>query len=222
MTPHITPPCRFFLKGRFVLRILCVVAALLLTAPTAHADGPLSALTTAQKGVDSCNSTLFTQAVDVTSVINTVADSLLQMLRTQTADGSITHSGLAMAVTMLDAADSSGQRALIMPLLHSEVKSLLATGINGGYFAGEPNGSVAPSPVSLASVLNSMPKGRRSIEPGKVLSEKDGKARVSATYVDPGAGRLPLVLDLERQGETWRVTGIANAPDLFKSSLRGK
>lgn len=182
----------------------------------------MSALRTAQKAVDTRDSSLFTQAVDIDSVLNKGADALITFVSQAAAEGTITSPALSMAAMLLNSGADSAQRALVVSLLGSEVRSFLATGINGGYFAGDPDPNVKPSSASLASALEKMPKGRRVLEPGKVLSEDNGKARVSATFVDPGAGRVPLVLVLERKEGNWKVTEIANASDVFKKSIHGK
>lgn len=184
---------------------------LLAVYPVQAKTGPLSALVVAQQGIDQSDSTLFQQAVDLDSVLNKSAPPLLQALKEQAAAGKIPHSGFAMALNLASSMDSAGQAALLIPLLGSEVKSFVAAGINGGYFAGKPNGTVKASPGSLASTLGKMPEGRREIVPGKVLSQDGGKASVSGTFVDPGAGRIPLVLTVEEKNGLWRITEIANS-----------
>lgn len=202
------------------LFLLCGNANL---AECAEATGPLHSLTVAQQGVDACDSDIFNRAVDVNSVVSNASTALLAALRKQAADGTLPDSNFSMALTLAGAAESSGQMELLKQFLISEVKGFLATGINDGYFAGKPQGKLSASRGSLASTLEKMPKGRRELIPGKVISNEDGKAVISATFVDPGAGRIPLKLGVEKQNAQWRVVEIVNAKEVFdKAASRAR
>jgi len=204
----------------------CVVQALLFLfsltlfmgaateAPQA-AGSPQAALIQAQRGIDEADSDLFNAVVDVFSVVNKASDDLIVALKEQAVKGELGDGNIAVLLTLAASAGESGQTALLRPLLITEVKNFVATGINGGYFAGKPNTSVAPSRNSLASVLKKMPQGRREIVPGRLLSQQGGKARMSATFTDPAAGGFPLELIVEQQQDGWRVVEIANAKELF-------
>lgn len=209
---------------RMALRAIVLAAAFVAIAASgnARAAGPLDALRTAQQGIDQSDSDAFSRAVDITSVTDGASDALLAALRKQMNEGTLGDSNMGMALMLADMAESSGQAGMIKQLLISEVRGFVTSGINGGYFAGKPNGTVKPSRGSLASTLTKMPEGRRELIPGKILSEKDGKAVVSATFVDPKAGRFPLELGLTRQDGQWRVTEIVNAQALFEQAARGK
>lgn len=189
-------------------------------SPHAWASEPLSALVTAQKGVDACDSDLFNQAVDVPSVVNKASDSLIKALRTLSAEGTLGDSNIALALALAGMAEQAGQADIIRQLLVSEVRGFVAAGINGGYFAGRPNNTVQPPRGSLASTLDKLPPGRREIVPGRVLSDKEGKAVVSGVFVDPQAGRLPLELALELRNGQWRIVEITNAQSLFEEAAR--
>jgi hypothetical protein len=67
-----------------------------------------------------------------------------------------------------------------------------------------------------------MPKGRREIIPGKLLSQQGKKARMSAAFHDPAAGVLPLELVIEQQGGGWRVVEIVNAKELLHEATKRK
>jgi ABC-type transporter MlaC component len=199
-----------------VLLAALLVAAVGLPRPLLAASGPLGALTTIQQAVDSADSDLFEQAADLNSLLQTSADALMQSLKHQADQGALGNSQIAMALALSSAmGGDAAQASFLRQLLLSEVRGFVISGINGGYFAGQPNGSIKPSRVSLASLLEKMPKGRREIVPGKVLSHKDGQATVSATFVDPGAGSLPLELALQEENGRWRVTQVLNAAELF-------
>lgn len=194
--------------------LLCL-AAVFFVEPAHGADSPRAALVQAQRSIDEADSDRFNEVVDVSAVINAASDSLIAALRERAVRGELGDGNVAMLLALAASAEDAGQMALLKPLLITEVKNFVATGINGGYFAGKPNGSVSPSRASLASTLQKMPKGRREIIPGNMLSQEGGTARMSAAFLDPGAGAFPLTLVFERQGDTWRVVEIANAKELF-------
>lgn len=206
--------------SRLLLAPLLALAFLLGAALPCAASGPLDALVKAQQGIDQSDSDLFNQCVDVPAVVGKAADSLLAAMREQVASGNLEAGNLGILLAFAGAAEDAGQSALLKQLLVSEVKSFVATGINGGYFAGTPNESVRASRGSLASALAKMPQGRREIRPGRILSEADGQATVSATFVDPEAGRLPLELGMERKDGQWRVVEIRNAQSLFNQAVK--
>ena len=194
---------------------------LLLALPgQALCAGPLDALTKMQRGVDTCDSDLFNQAIAIDSVVNEASDSLLAALREQSAAGNLGDSNINMILGVAAMAENSGQGAFVKQLLISEVKSFLVSGVNGGYFAGKPNGRVNTSGMSLASTLAKMPEGRREIIPGKIISNEQNKAEVTATFVDPEAGRFPLRLSLEKTGSQWKVVEILNASEVFSQASK--
>ncbi len=200
--------------------LLFLCTAFFCAAPAAaKEDGPLAALVKAQRGIDEADSSLVDEAMDVNAVLNKASSVLIAHLRQQAAAGALGEGNMAITMALTAMGDeNSPQAAFFKQMLISEVKGFMVSGINGGYFAGKPNGRITPPQMSLASTLTKMPEGRREIVPGKILSNKDGKASVSATFVDPGAGRLPLILALERQGENWRVVEITNAASLFATA----
>jgi ABC-type transporter MlaC component len=207
-----------------VLLVALLVAAIGLPRPLFAAGGPLDALSTIQQAVDKADSDLFAQAADLDSLLQTSSDALMQSLKQQADQGALGSSQIAVVLALSSAmGGDSAQASFIRQLLLSEVRGFVISGINGGYFAGQPNGSIKPSRASLASLLEKMPEGRREIVPGKVLSRKDGKATVSATFVDPGAGSLPLELALQEENGHWRVKQVLNAAALFElAARRGK
>ena len=216
-----------FSSTLFAATLLC--SSFLLFAPgmcaeaSAAASGPLAALATAQKGIDEANSDLFTQAVDIDSVLNKATGTLTAAVQKQVAEGKMGGSNAMLALSLAGAGDpNSPQGAMIKQMLLSEVKSFVAAGINGGYFAGEPNGKVTSSSGSFGSLIDikKMSKGRKEIVPGKVISQKGEAATVSATLVDHGTGRFPLMLGMEQQNGRWRVTEVTNAADLLERATQ--
>lgn len=195
-----------------LLFVFCIAASV----PSGAAAGPLESLAGVQRGIDECDSDSVTRTVDIPSVVGKASDSLVEVLQQQSAEGTLGDSNLAMVLALAGVAQESGQAAMIRQLLISEVRGFVVSGVNGGYFAGKPNGSVKPSRTSLAGSLEKMPQGRRQVIPGRILSQQDGAARVSATFVDPKAGRLPLELAMEEREGVWRVVEIVNARALFQ------
>ena len=211
-----------------VSRILSPAGVILLLLstclfPSFGAAGPLAAIEIAQRGIDESDSDLFNQAVDVDSVLHKASGALNVALREQLAAGKVA-GGAGVMMLMLPLAEEDPEQAgLLKQLLIAEVKDFLAAGINGGYFAGKPNGSITPERGYLTGSLRKMPKGRRVLSPGEILSQQEGKATVSATFTDPKAGSFPLTLIVEQSGGNWRVTEIVNAMDLLEgTSGRGR
>lgn len=202
------------------LIVLCMVFGFAFPQPVLADSDPLSAITLAQQGIEQSDSDLFNRAVDVDSVLNKASDTLNTALREQFAAGKLSGGAGAMILLLSTSEEDSAKAGLVKQLMVSEVKDFLAAGINGGYFAGKPNGTIKPSRGTLASTLPKMSKGRKELIPGKVLSQKDGKAMVSATFADAKAGRFPLTLALERQNGNWRVTEIANAAELLEEATK--
>ncbi|MDR0339122.1 MAG: hypothetical protein LBH65_02465 [Desulfovibrio sp.] len=196
--------------------IFCFVLSL---TPNAAKANPLEALERAQRGIDECNSDIFNGAVDMPAVIDKASEALMAGLRKQADEGKLGDSNIAIALMLLGAVEDSSQTGLVKQLMLSEVKGFIATGINGGYFAGKPDPAIKPSRGSLASTLTKMPKGRREILPGEVLSHKDNVASVSGTFVDPKAGRFPLVLTVEKENGIWRIKEISNAQALVEEAV---
>ncbi|MDR2800198.1 MAG: hypothetical protein LBB52_02900 [Desulfovibrio sp.] len=194
----------------FILLGLCV-------SGVARAADPLSALARAQQGIDTCDSGLFNSAVDLGAVTDKAATALLKALRKASSEGRL-EGPAALIVSLAGTVSDGGQDKLIRQLLHSEIKSFLAAGINSGWFAGQEN--PAPGGGGFASYLKNIPRGRREIVPGKIVSEARDKAVVTGRFIDPQAGALPLLLELERKDGVWRVVEIKNATELF--TLAGK
>jgi hypothetical protein len=210
--------------ARLLLPLLC--AALLLTEAArpdfaeAASATPLDALVNAQKGIDRKDSDLFNQSVDVATVVDRASDELLAVMRDQAAADRVDAGNIGMILALTAVAEDAGQTPLIKQLLVSEVKTFIAAGINQGYFAGTPDKAVKLPHGSLASALPKMPTGRREIRPGKILSESGDSATISAAFLDPAAGRLPLELAMERRQGHWRVVEILNARSLFDQAVK--
>lgn len=204
------------------LLFVFLCALLLSAAPQAFAAShpALGSLALVQQGIDERNSDLVTQTLDIGAVVDKASDALVAALRDQGAQGTLGDSNLALALSFAALAEDSGQTALLKPLLISEVKGFVAAGVNGGYFAGTPDPSIKRSKGSLAGALDKLSPGRRQVIPGKVLSETTDTAVVSATFVDPKAGRLPLELAMEQRDGRWRVVEILNAKTLFGEAAR--
>jgi len=210
-----------------IVFLLCLVSLRFLcwAADARAADSPRAALVQAQRGIDEANADLFNAVVDVASIVDRASEVVIAVFREQalrSGSGPGAPGGGAMAVLPMLAASaqSPGQISLLKQILGTEVRNFVVTGVNGGYFAGKPDPSVAPSRNSLAGALRKMPVGRREIVPGKLLSQQDTKARMSATLNDPAAGSLPLVLVLEQHKEGWRVMEIANVKELIHEATK--
>ncbi|MDR0828256.1 MAG: hypothetical protein LBN33_10385 [Desulfovibrio sp.] len=208
-------------KSKIFLFLFCCLFTSALPGPAAQAGGPLSALTLAQNGIDQCDSDLFNKAVDVGEVTDHAADALLAALLKASSEGRLDASA-GMVISLVKMAKDSGQDKFIKQLLLSEIKSFLASGINGGWFAGKADEKTQSPGSGFAAYLKKLPRGRRTILPGKVLSESGDQAEVSATFTDPQAGAFPLVLGLKRQDGVWRVMEIKNAMELFTQAATKK
>lgn len=217
-----------FSSGRRALLAALAASGLLVSltfCPLARAasSDPLSAIVKAQQGIDQSDIDIFNQAVDVDSVLNKASGSLNTALREQMAAGKLGGGAGAMVLLLSSAEGNPAQAGLLKQYMLSEVKSFVAAGVNGGYFAGKPNGRVKPESGTLAASLPRLSKARKELVPGKVMSQQGDKATVSATFVDAKAGRFPLALALERQNGNWRVTEVTNSAELLEEATnRGR
>ncbi|MDR1489375.1 MAG: hypothetical protein LBS65_02655 [Desulfovibrio sp.] len=198
----------------FLLLCLCISGA----TPASAAD-PLSALVRAQEGIDTCDSGLFNSAVDLGAITDKAATALLNALRKASSEGRL-EGPAVLIVSLAGTMSDGGQDKLIRQLLHSEIKSFLAAGINSGWFSGQEKHAPGGG-GGFASYLKKIPRGRREIIPGKIVSEAKDSAVVTARFLDPQAGALPLLLELERRNGVWRVVEIKNAAELFTLAGRG-
>ncbi len=191
-----------------------------MAAEAARAQAPLEALALAQRGIDQSEPDLFYQAVDVNSVLARGADAGIAAIKEQMAKGTLGELNpmLALAVAGMDTGDAAKTK-MLKQLLTSEVRTFVAAGIRGGYFAGKPNGKVDAG--SFSPLLDGLSKGRKEIVAGKVLSHKGDTAKVSATFIDHGAGTFPLELGLEQRNGQWQVVEISNAAALIQEAAKG-
>jgi hypothetical protein len=203
-------------KGKSWMRwpaILLLCAALFPVWPGQAAEGPLEALVLAQKGIDARDPDLFHQAVDLDAVLAHGLDEAIDALVGQARSGALDP---LLSMTVLSLTDGSPQnRELLTALLASEVRGFVNTGISKGVFAGSGEDKSGFSPLFKGISLD-----RKEILPGKILSRKDGRATVSATFRDRKAGSFPLRLALEETDSRWRVKKILNGPELIREALR--
>ncbi|MDR1945656.1 MAG: hypothetical protein LBQ51_00570 [Desulfovibrio sp.] len=190
-------------------KIFLVLLFFCLVRP-AGAAGPLSALTTAGKGIDACDSDLFGKGADLNRITRRAAEDILKRHARKGGDG---------ATAFLDAAAAAGagnpaQAALIAQLLASEMRSFAVSGINSCLFAGKEGARPVGAGGLFGPALDKMPPGRREIKAGRVLSQDKDYAEVTGIFSDPRAGDFPLVLALERQNGVWRIVEIKNVPEL--------
>ena len=182
---------------------------------TAFAD-PMDALSTAQKGIDQCDPELFRKAVDIDSVFNSGFDALISALRTEVEAGNIGGDNALLSMAVMGLSSGDGNTGMLKQLLNSEAKSFVASGISGGYFAGKPNGKGDSG--SFSSLLKDISKGRKQLSPGKVLTQKDGQATITASLIDGDAGKFPLKLRLEETSSGWQVKEVLNAQELLQEA----
>lgn len=216
-------PLRTFPAQLPATLLLCLFLGLagLAVPVSAAASGPLDSLRTAQQGIDQCDPDLFRQAVDVDAVFNNGFDTLLSVLTEEVRAGNISGENalLAMAVSGLSNGDGANME-LLKQLLSSEVKSFVAAGISGGYFAGASNGKVGKNAGAFSSLLKDLSKERKQLVPGNILSQKGDEAVISAQFVDGEAGRFPLKLRLEQGNAGWQVKEVLNAQELLREASR--
>ncbi len=212
-----------FPKHHGLCRALGVVALAFfmgMALPFAHAangaGSPLAALVTAQKAIDTSDYTLFTQAVDIDAVLKNGIQPALKGLTQQAQKGQLqgVNPVLLLLLGSVDLHDPAKVQ-VVEQLLSSEVKTFVASGVSGGYFAGKPNGKGG----SASALLEGLSDGRKELVGKKVLKESGNKATVTATLIDHGAGSFPLELGLARHDGAWRVVSIDNAKQLINDAL---
>jgi hypothetical protein len=197
------------------LAILILCAAILAIWPgRAAAEEPLDALILAQKGIDSMDPGPFHQAVDLEAIMARGLDAAVNVLLERTRESAPLDPFLALIVRgLIEGSPQTGE--FLKSFLVSETRTFINAGISRGVFAGNSKGDPGFSPL-----FEGISPGRKEILPGKVLSRKGGRATVSATLLDHGAGRFPLRLAVENAGGRWRITEILNVPELIRAALR--
>ncbi|MDL2317280.1 hypothetical protein LJC59_09485 [Desulfovibrio sp. OttesenSCG-928-A18] len=207
---------------RFLLAGLLFSLTLAMAQPARAALGPFSALDMAQQSIDDNNSTKFTRAVDIDSILRRALPQVGELLRAEAARSNNTDNNLMLLLGMMQSMDRESMENMLLPVLGSELKGFVAYGINGGYFSGRRAKTGGAVGGTLASALDKLPEGRRELVPGDIKLLKGDSAQVTATLLDPGAGAIPLLLNLEKQGSDWRVVEVVNARELFDSFTKNK
>lgn len=205
--------------GRILgVALLFVCAMAWQPAKAAAAGGtPLGALVTAQKAIDTCNYEMFSKVVDIDAVLKSGIHPALNGLAQQARKGQLqgVNPVLLLLLGSVDMRDPAKVQ-MVEQLLSSELKTFVASGISGGYFAGAPNGKGGGAASAL---LEGLSDGRKELVGKKVLKESGNKASVAATLIDHGAGSFPLELGLARHDGVWRVVSIDNAQQLINDAL---
>lgn len=204
-----------FLRNGFAV----FLAVFFLSLPCAlAAQGPLDAVTTAQKAIDSSDATLFNKVVNVDSILDKGAASALDILTQKMRNGELVGVNPVLALTLSSMGQDPMKIEMLRGLLGAEIKKFVAAGINGGYFAGKPNGKGDGG--AFSGLLQGLSREKKELVPGRVLSEKGDAATISATLVDYGAGKFPLELGLIQENGLWRITEVLNIRALLDSALQ--
>ena len=209
-----------------LFRALCLPAILalalvVLAAHPARAASPLDAIKLAQKGVSDHDYTLFSQAVDVPSVLDSAADSLLAELKKQMASGAIKGDSTATSLLLMALSDDAGKGGMVRTLLQMEAVNLLRTAINAGHIDGEPDPAKAGNAGLFKGALKELGRSKKELAPGKVLKEEGDKATVSAAFFDSLEGRFPLELRMQKENGQWRVKELMNVRQLIDQATAG-
>ena len=201
------------------LKVTCLFYVFLvficLQTNTLAGETPLQALQKLQEGIDTSNYKLFSSAMDIDATVANAMPKILEEIKNLHSSGQLAlPSALAITLSVLNTADAT-QLKIAEQLFASELKTLLASGVNNGYFAGQPK---ANTQIPYNDILEKMTPGRKAII-GKSFTLNGNKALVKATLADQGNGEYPLVLNLEKQGNLWRIVGIDNAKELMLSAF---
>ncbi len=179
-------------------------------------SSPLTTIKIVQESIDASDYTAFAKVVDVDAVVSSAIPKIILQLQALDSTGMIqTSPALSFAFKSINPNDPT-QLAFLSQLVGSEVKTLLASGISGGYFAGQPNGK---GTGAHSSILDKMTTGRKAILGKKVRFSEPNKAIVEGSLHDEGNAEFPLVLGLELQENLWRVVSIENAEELVNSAI---
>ncbi|MDR1360553.1 MAG: hypothetical protein LBJ82_06180 [Deltaproteobacteria bacterium] len=193
--------------------ILCLIC-LTIRPGSAAAEEPLDAVILAQQAIDSKNPDLFHQAVDLQAILARGLDKAMRVLSKRITDHDSMDPLLSLLLSQLDEG-SPQAREFLKTFLLSEIRTFINTGISRGVFAGTSKEDPDFSPL-----FQRVSPERKELLPGKVLSRKGGRATISATLLDQGAGSFPLRLSVENAEGRWRITEILNAPELLEQALR--
>jgi hypothetical protein len=203
------------------MKKLAVILLLFCGIRPACAAGPLSAAETAQRGIDACDSDLFSRGVDMDRVALRAVEDLLKAGFGKERGENKAEGPAAFLVAA--GAGNPEQAALIGRLLASELRGFAVSGINSCLFAGREEARPAQSGSLLAPALRGLAPGRREIKAGAILAPGKDKAEITAIFTDPRAGDFPLVLTVERLNGEWRIVEINNVSELLdKAASRGR
>ena len=162
-----------------------------------------------QKAVDKGDVALLDASADVEGVLGQAVDVFFKDIQKPEAQTSLPP---ALAMMLSSVASSEALRAL----LQREGASFVRYGVRSGHFGGQPRESEGLSGM-LAPLFAEASLGRKEIRRISPMGGKDGVAVVAFEVLDHGNGQsYPVQAELRRAEGRWRITGLANMPDLLR------
>lgn len=202
------------LHSFFLTACLCLCLSLGLHT-TARAETPLNSLKELQRSIDTSDYDLFSEVMDVSSVVKSSIANGLSEFKKAASQGN--YGDMDMTVTLLlSALDTGGsQDAATTKFIAREAELLLAAAVRGGYLAGKPDESKAGNAGLFKMALKQLGKGHKKIVPLKVVEQSDKSATVKALYTDTRNHRIPLTLKMQREDTVWRIKEVANIKEII-------
>ncbi len=193
---------------------LVLVACLCGNAAAAPAGRPETVLTAIQKAIDTQDMKAFERHVDMDSLLEQGASSVVNTLQQV---GTIDTSGLPPLLALMASSIRQPEMARqVKMLLKSEVESFVRYGVTSGAFAGKkPSGS--PDGL-IAPLMRDVSTGRKELKrSAAVRKEASGSYVVPAVIHDYGNGRDYRVdLRVRAEQDVWKVQEIANMDRLLE------
>lgn len=199
---------------------IVILLSLFLFNRTAYAEetSPLDAVAVLQSGIEAKDMNIVEQAVDVDAVLRSALDVFLIELKERRAKRkNPVKETKAMEVIFAVADNPTSTKSLaVKALLLQEAKKFVTGVVQGGYLLGEQKSSLVKT-LGIFSSLQSWFDDCtvKQVTAGKVLSEQEDEALLSASYVDNGTVKFPLELLAKKENTIWRIKEIHNLKELL-------
>lgn len=204
---------------------LALAAILCLCGPSwaASPGNPAELPAILQKSIDSKNSGLALQHLDLERIITNVFDETLPQINDSVLKGEILLSPpLAAALGSLNSGNNVTRRTASI-FLTSEVSKLLVYGVESGSFAGDPlpKNDRMIMDGGIFSKFGDVSMARKEFHDTRLLRNDENTALVQTSLYDHDLGRdYALQLRLEQIDGLWKVVSIENAADLYRELVR--
>ncbi len=202
-------------KAIFALSLL--LFSLPFSALAARPDETMNLL---QKAVDSRDSGAVEKYIDLNAVIGDAMNTLLPMVTKAVDESKLNLDPTIAAILTGVNSGNAASKLMATQLVVSETRKFVIYGVKTGSFAGKPvpaNGLDG----GLFLQFGGIDQNRKEFMNSKTLEEKGRQAVVATSVKDYYDNSVyNLLLDMEEQNGTWRVTRIKNVGDMLNLVFR--